>query len=116
MKKLATLRAGYHNQIRLQLVRLSNKGEITYPNFADGSSQTSIEIARHIATALRFDKVTERIDGQTAGSLFEVLTCEFIASAFATLAHLRPGKWDYQLRLSFCLTGTACGMRCGRSR
>jgi len=77
-------------------VRLSSKGEITYPDFADGSSQTSIEIARHISAALRFDKITERIDGQTAGSMFEMLTCEFIASAFATLAHLRPGRWDYQ--------------------
>jgi len=35
MRKLAVLHAGYHSRIGLQLVRLSNKGEITYPNFAD---------------------------------------------------------------------------------
>nr|VFJ67991.1 MAG: hypothetical protein BECKFM1743A_GA0114220_104623 [Candidatus Kentron sp. FM]VFJ69382.1 MAG: hypothetical protein BECKFM1743C_GA0114222_105201 [Candidatus Kentron sp. FM]VFK16908.1 MAG: hypothetical protein BECKFM1743B_GA0114221_104501 [Candidatus Kentron sp. FM]VFK23847.1 MAG: hypothetical protein BECKFM1743B_GA0114221_109521 [Candidatus Kentron sp. FM] len=39
MKKLAALRMRYHNQIGSQLVRSSKKGEITYPNFADGSSQ-----------------------------------------------------------------------------
>nr|VFK34026.1 MAG: NgoMIV restriction enzyme [Candidatus Kentron sp. MB]VFK76201.1 MAG: NgoMIV restriction enzyme [Candidatus Kentron sp. MB] len=96
MKKLAALRARYHDQIRSQLARTSKKGEITYPNFADGNSQTSIEIARGISAALGFDATDKRIDGQTAGNLFETLTCEFIASAFAALAHLRPGKWTYQ--------------------
>jgi len=96
MKKLAALRAGYHKQIGSRLVRSSEKGEITYPNFADGSSQTSIEIARHISAALKFEATAGRIDGQTVGHLFETLTCEFISSAFAALAHLRPGKWAYQ--------------------
>nr|VFJ54121.1 MAG: NgoMIV restriction enzyme [Candidatus Kentron sp. DK] len=96
MKKLATLRADYHNQIGSRLVRSSEKGEITYPNFADGGSQTSIEIARHISTALEFNAAAGRIDGQTAGRLFETLTCDFIASAFSALAHLRPGRWEYQ--------------------
>nr|VFJ91996.1 MAG: NgoMIV restriction enzyme [Candidatus Kentron sp. H]VFJ92282.1 MAG: NgoMIV restriction enzyme [Candidatus Kentron sp. H]VFK01442.1 MAG: NgoMIV restriction enzyme [Candidatus Kentron sp. H] len=96
MKKLAALRGRYHEQIGSQLVRASKKGETTYPNFADGNSQTSVEIARGISAALGFEAIEGKIDGQTAGNLFETLTRGFIASAFATLAHLRPGEWTYQ--------------------
>nr|VFK46350.1 MAG: NgoMIV restriction enzyme [Candidatus Kentron sp. TC] len=96
MRKLAALRANYHSRLGSRLVRLSKKEDVTYPNFADGGSRTSIEIARRISAALRFEPTAERIDGQTIGNLFEILTCEFIADAFSALTHLRPGRWDYR--------------------
>ena len=44
-----------------------------------------------------------KISGQTAGNLFEKLTCEFVESAFTAIEHLRPGRWQYltaQTRIS----------------
>ena len=32
---------------------------------------------------------------QTAGSLFEKLTCDFLQEAFTAIHHLRPGRWEY---------------------
>lgn len=35
------------------------------------------------------------MEGQKAGRTFEKITCEYLASAFAKLKHLRPGNWRY---------------------
>ena len=96
MKTLAKLRRSYHDKIGSQIVRNSKKGGQSYPNFADGSSQSSVLIANGIATALGFSiRKSPSITGQTAGTLFEKLTCEFIESAFTAIRHLRPGRWRY---------------------
>lgn len=96
MKTLAELRRVYHHKIDSQIVRISGKGRHTYPNFADGSSQSSVLIANGIATALGFsNRKAPIITGQTAGTLFEKLTCEFIENAFTAIRHLRPGQWQY---------------------
>ena len=96
MKTLAELRQAYHEKIGSQIVRISRKGGQTYPNFADGSSQSSVLIANGIATALGFsNRKAPVITGQTAGTLFEKLTCEFIKNAFTAIRHLRPGQWQY---------------------
>ena len=96
MKTLAELRRSYHDKIGSQIVRISKKNGQSYPNFADGSSQSSVLIANGITRALGFPiKKIPKITGQTAGTLFERLTCEFIENAFTAIRHLRPGRWQY---------------------
>ena len=96
MKTLAKLRRSYHDKIGSQIVRISQKDGQSYPNFADGSSQSSVLIANGIAEELGFPvKRIPSITGQTAGTLFEKLTCEFIEDAFTAIRHLRPGRWQY---------------------
>lgn len=96
MKTLTELRRVYHKKINSEIVRISRKGRQTYPNFADGNSQSSGLIANGIATALGFSNgKVPVITGQTAGTLFEKITCEFIENAFTAISHLRPGQWQY---------------------
>ena len=96
MNTLSELRRSYHSKIGTQIVRYSERNGRLYPNFADGSSQSSILIASGISELLGFPKRTSpRITGQTAGTLFERLTCEFIEETFAAIRHLRPGQWQY---------------------
>ena len=96
MTTLADLRRRYHQNIGTQIVRLTKKAGGVYPNFADGSSRSSVAISNRIATELGFgNSARKQISGQTAGSLFEELTCKFIEEAFSAIAHLRPGHWSY---------------------
>ena len=96
MKTLVELRRSYHDKIGSQIVRISKKDGTFYPNFADGSSHSSVLIANGIAKELGFPaKRIPSITGQTAGALFEKLTCEFIENAFTAIRHLRPGRWQY---------------------
>ena len=96
MKTLAKLRRSYHDKISTQIVRISKKDGQPYPNFADGSSQSSVLIANGIVKALGFPtRKGPSITGQTAGTLFEKLTCEFLQDAFTAIRHLRPGRWQY---------------------
>lgn len=96
MQTLAKLRRHYHKKVGLQIIRVSKNNGQTYPNFADGSSQSSILIANGIMATTGLPKGNvSRIAGQTAGTLFEKLTCEFIKKAFTAIAHLRPGRWQY---------------------
>ena len=104
MKTLSELRRTYHSMIGEQIVRFSKKDGSVYPNFADGNSQSSVLIANGISELLGFrDLTAPRITGQSAGTLFEKLTCAFIEGAFTALSHLRPGQWQYlttQTRIS----------------
>lgn len=96
MKTLAKLRRNYHDKICSQIIRISKKHGQPYPNFADGNSQSSVLIANGIVRAIGFPaKTNPNITGQTAGTLFEKLTCEFIKDAFTAIRHLRPGHWQY---------------------
>ena len=96
MTTLTELRRSYHSRVGVQIVRFSERSGRSYPNFADGSSQSSVLISNGIAKSLGFHKRdAARLSGQTAGSLFEKLTCEFIEEAFTAISHLRPGRWRY---------------------
>ncbi len=96
MSTLSELRRSYHSKIGSEIVRYSERNGRLYPNFADGSSQSSILIASGIADLIGFPTgANSRVTGQTAGTLFERLTCEFIGEAFAAIGHLRPGRWRY---------------------
>ena len=96
MSTLSELRRTYHSKIGTQIVHFPEKNGASYPNFADGSSQSSILIANGVAETIGFSNHdAPRISGQTAGNLFERITSEFIREAFAAIGHLRPGRWQY---------------------
>ena len=104
MNTLSELRRRYHSEIGSQIVRFSQKNGSLFPNFADGSSHSSVLIANGIAELLGFpESGAPRITGQSAGTLFERLTCEFLEQAFSAISHLRPGQWQHltkQTRIS----------------
>ena len=59
---------------------------------ADASNAPSKAIAKIVAEKLGAS-VGVKIKGQTAGTLFEQITMQFISDSFPYLQHLRPGKW-----------------------
>ena len=60
---------------------------------ADSSNAPSREIAKLVANALGA-ATGGKLQGQTAGTLFEQLTMQFIRDTFPHLQHLRPGTWE----------------------
>ena len=96
MTTLPELRKGYHVAVGERIVRFSTRSGVAYPNFADGSSRSSVLIANGVSDALGYsDSDAASLPVQRTGSLFETLTCRFIEEAFNALAHLRPGRWQY---------------------
>jgi hypothetical protein len=97
---VAELRKGYHHRICEQIIRIKRdkKGDVEYPNFADGSNRSSTRIAwgivRRLGCALNHGTVKE----QTAGDLFEAITKDFLERMFELLQHLRPGQWRYSTK------------------
>ncbi|MGM9999421.1 MAG: NgoMIV family type II restriction endonuclease [Candidatus Bruticola sp.] len=59
---------------------------------ADSSNAPSRAIAEAVAQKLGANSAP-RLKGQTAGTLFEQITMQFISSTFPKLQHLRPGEW-----------------------
>ena len=83
-------RKAYHNEL-IQKGVLSITEEGVASN-ADSSNQPSKTIARLVAERLGA-KVGPKVKGQTAGTLFEQITMQFISDTFPKLQHLRPGHW-----------------------
>lgn len=96
MSNITELRRAYHCNLARQIVRWTKRGSHSYPNFADGSSKSSVAIAVQLCDLLGFSFDDEAIEGQKAGRLFEQITCEFTQRAFDLLQHLRPGHWVYR--------------------
>lgn len=108
---LLTLRQEYHQQICQHIIRINHRTKrkkrqghiqevtVTYPNFADVGSKTSIKIAHGIVNRLGCLANGTEIQGQTSGGRFEEITRDFLEKSFALLQHLRPGKWQYSLQL-----------------
>lgn len=63
---------------------------------ADGSQNTSIAIAGHIAGKLGALEVPKKLAGQRAGTQFEVAVESFLAATFPYLQSLRPGDWKVE--------------------
>ena len=59
---------------------------------ADSGNAPSKAIAKLIAQNTGA-QVREKIKGQTAGTLFEQITMQFVSDTFPKLQHLRPGRW-----------------------
>lgn len=93
---IADLRHTYHQRLCNEIIRIGkNKSAQPFPNFADGSSRSSVAIAWGIFNRLGWTQSDTIISAQTAGGHFEVATKDFLAQAFGLLSHLRPGKWFY---------------------
>ena len=94
------LRRNYHRQIYEQVVRFSTnrKSGLEYPNFADGDSKASCEIAWGIVERLKTVDTSDPVSGQTVGAKFESITATFIEQVFQLLGHIRPGNWFYSTR------------------
>ncbi len=94
--KIEALRQQYHQQLCQEIIRVYRKqNESGYPNFADGSSKSSVAIASEIFKQLGCPENSERLSGQTVGGRFEIITNAFLQEAFQLLQHLRPGRWSY---------------------
>jgi hypothetical protein len=93
---LFELRRHYHQRICREIIRISthSRGH-TFPNFADGSSRSSVLIASGIVARLEYATNTTILTGQTAGGYFEVCTRDYLEEAFTALQHLRPGNFRY---------------------
>ena len=68
---------------------------------ADSSNAPSKAIAKVVAERLGAS-VSGKVKGQTAGTLFEQITMQFVSETFPRLQHLRPGAWTV---LGRCLDG-----------
>jgi hypothetical protein len=86
---IAKLRDNYHRNLCKKILFI-RKG---IPNFADGSSKTSVAVALKIIARLNYPLAKQAPPGQTAGVLFEQITKDFLRDSFKLLNHLRPGKW-----------------------
>jgi len=75
---IARLRNHYHRNLCNKIIFIK-KG---IPNFADGSSKTSVAIALKIADRLNYPLAKKAPPGQTAGILFEQVTKDFLNGCF----------------------------------
>ena len=94
------LRRKYHSQIFEQIVRFqtNRRSGLKYPNFADGDSRASREIAWGIVNRLKPVDTYQPVSSQTKGTKFENITASFIEEVFKLLRHIRPGNWFYSTR------------------
>ncbi|MGH8096804.1 NgoMIV family type II restriction endonuclease [Stenotrophomonas indicatrix] len=86
-------RKKFHASLLENTLTLDKNG---IPSNADKDSRASREIARHIATQLCVEVLSERAPAQTSGSNFESACAGFIRNTFAQLDHIRPGDWLIQ--------------------
>lgn len=83
-------REQYHKRlIENRVLTISTDGVASN---ADSSNVPSKAIARIIAERLNAT-VGGKVKGQTAGTLFEQITMQFVSETFPKLQHLRPGSW-----------------------
>ncbi len=83
-------RKAYHQElIRRGVLTITADG---IASNADNSNQPSKTIARLVAEKLGAE-VGPKAKGQTAGTLFEQITMQFVSATFPKLQHLRPGEW-----------------------
>lgn len=89
-------RFDFHKRLfETNTLNLNSKGVVSN---ADTSSNSSKKIARKVIDILLEEQkhkinVSEKINGQTLGKQFEVLTMEFLSNIFPQLQNLRPGAW-----------------------
>lgn len=65
---------------------------------ADKDSAISVRIAERLAQGIEpvcgTLRVAPKLPGQTYGTLFELAISDFVRSAFSSLNHIRPGRWE----------------------
>lgn len=93
------LRRQYHERICHDIIRIVTNPRTgkAYPNFADGTSVNSRDIAYGIVDLLRYQSNTEILPGQSAGGGFEQITRDYLDAAFHMLEHIQPtGEFVYR--------------------
>lgn len=88
---LVQLRDKYHQKICKHVLGL--KGGI--PNIADASSKASVVIAKMLVAKIGHSTSKITPPGQTVGSMFSLITMEYLNKSFQLLYHLRPGDWIF---------------------
>ncbi len=83
-------RKRYHQAlVEKQVLTLSADGVASNADSSNAPSKAIAEIVAHKLGATTGAK----LKGQTAGTLFEQLTMQFVSETFPKLQHLRPGEW-----------------------
>jgi hypothetical protein len=98
--EFSLLRSDYHKNIfdKIIRVKVDKKGVTEYPNNADIGNTGSVKIAFGIVDKIGEKPKRGKLDGQTAGDRFEILTKEFLEKSFRKLSHVRPGEWNYSIK------------------
>lgn len=63
---------------------------------ADTEAQSSLSNAKAMLTPISMANAYKKQPRQITPRLFEDACCDFLASTFPLLSHLRPGQWDIQ--------------------
>lgn len=93
MSLLGDFRKQFHASLLAGPLTRNDKG---VPSNADSSSRPSRRIATGILDRVGASRTAEKLPGQTAGSNFETICAEFVASSFRDLRHLRPGNYTVE--------------------
>jgi hypothetical protein len=87
-------RTAFHNNLITRRLLSITEG---VPSNADKDSSYSIAVANAILAQLPpgVQTLPKRLPGQTAGAIFEQVTRAYVEQTFSSLAHLRPGRWEF---------------------
>lgn len=88
---LSELRRRFHEDLFGNVLYINDKGVLSN---ADKANRGSVRIAEGIAERMIGSaELREHLVGQKSGKAFEEVCAEFVAAAFGSLQHLRPGTW-----------------------
>lgn len=88
---IAKARKNYHQAlVNSKVLTLSSDGIASNADASNAPSKSISEIIAHKLGAT----ISPKLKGQTAGTLFEQLTMQFLTDTFPQLQHLRPGNWS----------------------
>lgn len=93
---IESLRTNYHRKLQNQIWGFDGKDK--RPSNSDRGSTISKKLAEGMLASAA-SPTTSPSTGQTAGTIFEQLTKEFIEGSFSALAHIRPGQWHFSTKL-----------------
>lgn len=100
--KLNAARKIYHQRlIDAKVLTIDENGIASFADIGDrkkvkatgGPVNVSSKISKIMCESMGVPIVDGKLDGQTAGRLFENITAEYIQATFPKLTHLRPGEW-----------------------
>lgn len=87
---LADVRKWFHRELVAKgVLSVSTNG---IASNSDKDNTPSCAIGALVAKSLKAT-VGDKLPAQTAGRMFEEITCEFLKKTFPLMQHLRPGEW-----------------------
>ena len=91
------LRQQYHQRLCREVMRIRRDGGNNggYPNIADKDNANSRKFAWGLVRKLSCPENYSKLPS-SVGTLFQIITKDFLEQAFRLLQHLRPGKWYYE--------------------